>query len=54
MNIDNITPSTLHVVAKEIDVSEDLNDTTDKSIAELLNEEKNEEEPENGWWKRVS
>lgn len=33
-------PSVLHVIAKEIDVSKDLNSTSDKTISELLDEEK--------------
>lgn len=49
-NMHNIplVPSTLKVVASEcIDVSEDLNSIdSNKSIAELINDEKTEEDPE--------
>ena len=39
--------STLRVVASEnIDITNDLNSTSDKSIAELLNEEKKDNQTE--------
>lgn len=40
MNIDPIIPSILHVTACEIDVTDDLNKISTKTIAELLDEEK--------------
>lgn len=36
-----LTPSVLHTIAKEVDVSHDLTLQSDKTIAELLDEEKN-------------
>lgn len=45
MNIDHITPSILHIVAKEnIDVTQDLLSNDGKSIAELLEKGTNERE----------
>lgn len=47
MNIDQISPSILHITASEnLDISDDLNKTSDKTIAELLNEEKNQKQNE--------
>ena len=45
MNIDPITPSILHVTACEIDVSQDLQASQTKSIAQLLQDE--EKNPQN-------
>lgn len=45
MNIDQISPSILHVTASQnLDVSEDLKQEGSKTIAELLNEEKKEDD----------
>lgn len=48
MNIDNISPSTLHVTAKEnLHIEDDLTKESTKTIAELLDDkEKNTEETE--------
>jgi hypothetical protein len=44
MNIDNISPSTLHVTAKEnLNIEDDLKAQPTKTIAELLDEKENEE-----------
>lgn len=43
MNDPHFVPSTLHVVANTVDVSQDLVSEQNKSIGELL-EEKNQEE----------
>jgi hypothetical protein len=41
MNIDQISPSILHVTASSnLNIEDDLNKTSDKTIAELINEEK--------------
>jgi hypothetical protein len=40
MNIDNISPSILHVTAKQnLHIEDDLNKEATKTIAELLHEE---------------
>jgi hypothetical protein len=49
MNIDNISPSILHVTAKQnLHIEDDLNKEATKTIAELLHEEeeKTKEEAE--------
>jgi len=38
-----LAPSVLHTIAKEVDVSHDLTLESNKTIAELLDEEKNKE-----------
>jgi hypothetical protein len=44
MNIDNISPSTLHVTAKQnLNIEDDLKAQPTKTIAELLDEKENEE-----------
>jgi hypothetical protein len=50
MDIDNITPLVLHVTAKEnIDISQDLDSTQNKSLNELIEDNTDEkEETENG------
>lgn len=48
MNIDPITPSILHVTACEIDVSQDLQASQTKSIAQLLQDEEKNQEEQNG------
>lgn len=47
MNIDNISPSILHVTANEhLDVSADLTSVQNKTIAQLIDDkEKNQENP---------
>ena len=43
MNIDNISPSILHVTAKENqNIEDDLTKEATKTIAELINEKKEE------------
>jgi hypothetical protein len=43
MNIDNISPSILHVTAKEnLNIEDDLTKEATKTIAELINEKKEE------------
>jgi hypothetical protein len=45
MNIDQISPSVLHVTAKEnLNIDDDLNKQATKTIAELIDDEKNNEE----------
>jgi len=45
MNIDNISPSILHVTAKEnLHIEDDLNKEATKTIAELLHEEEKDNE----------
>jgi hypothetical protein len=45
MNIDKISPSVLHVTAKEnLNIDDDLNKQATKTIAELIDDEKNNEE----------
>jgi hypothetical protein len=45
MNIDQISPSILHVTAKEnLHIEDDLANNNTKTIAELINEEKNKDE----------
>lgn len=49
MNIDDITPSTLHVTAKEnLHIEDDLNKEATKTIAELIDdkEKNNDQSPE--------
>ncbi len=47
MNIDNISPSTLHVTAKEnLNIEDDLTKESTKTIAELLDEKEENEETE--------
>lgn len=49
MNIDQISPSVLHVTAKEnLHIEKDLTQQSDKTIAELIDEEetKNQKESE--------
>lgn len=44
MNIDQISPSILHVTAKEnLNIQDDLTKEATKSIAQLINEEKNKD-----------
>lgn len=44
MNIDNISPSILHVTAKEnLNIEDDLKSQPTKTIAELLDEKKEED-----------
>lgn len=49
MNIDNVSPSILHVTANDhLDVSADLNASQNKTIAQLIDDkEKNQEENSN-------
>ena len=47
MNIDHISPSILHVTATEnLNIQDDLTKQSDKTIAQLLNEETKKEENE--------
>lgn len=47
MNIDQISPSILHVTAKEnLHIEDDLNKTSTKTISELINEEEKDEKNE--------
>lgn len=57
MNIDNISPSILHVTAKEnLNIEDDLKSQPTKTIAELLDEKKEEDNnsEQEGWWNRIS
>jgi len=44
MNIDPIIPSTLHVIACEVDITQDLESTQTKSIGQLILENEQEKE----------
>lgn len=45
MNIDQISPSILHITAKEnLNIENDLIKEATKSIAQLIHEEKNQDE----------
>ncbi len=45
MNIDQISPSILHVAAKEnLHIEDDLNKESTKTISELIDEEEQKEE----------
>jgi hypothetical protein len=47
MNIDQISPSILHVTAKEnLNIEHDLTQQSDKTIAELIDEEKTKNQKE--------
>lgn len=48
MNIDNISPSILHITAKEnLHIEDDLNKDATKTIAQLLEDDKKEKIEEN-------
>ena len=48
MNIDNFSPSILHVTAKEnLHIEDDLNKQSTKTIAELLHDKEAQENQEN-------
>lgn len=46
-NFFNLIPSVLHTTAKEIDISSDLNSTSTKTIAELLDEQEKKDQTQN-------
>lgn len=47
MNIDQISPSILHVTAKEnLNIQDDLNNNSTKNIAQLIHEEENKQKEE--------
>jgi hypothetical protein len=47
MNIDQISPSILHVTAKEnLNIEHDLTQQSDKTIAELIDEEETKKQQE--------